>query len=337
MKRSDRPARLAVALGAGLASILVAAAAGAYCRTSVCSEGSPHTAAVCVPVQPTDCGTPIAWPVASPCVEFSVQQAGSPKRGITAAQTAQVMTSAFAQWTGAACTGGTPHIEVTEGPEVVCDDHEYNQTAGNANVILYHDDIWPYEGSSNTLALTTVTYDLDTAVIYDADMELNSADNDFTLGDADVDFDLLSIVTHESGHFLGMAHSADPNATMWPVYNEHSTNLREISPDDIAGICSIYPPAGAISGCDSTPRHGFSAYCSGDAATSPSSLVPCAPDAGGSGLLCSNGVAPVESSGSGCATFGGGDPSRAPQGGGLLALGALLLVKRLSRRRRRPA
>src|SRR5689334_23648589 len=48
--------------------------------------------------------------------------------------------------------------------------HEYNQNRGNTNLIVFRDDGWPYEGSSNTLALTTVTYNLDTGEIYDADM-----------------------------------------------------------------------------------------------------------------------------------------------------------------------
>ncbi len=264
MSRSDRrPLALApLALATALAALLSAGTAGAYCRTASCDAdlADAHTGAVCVPVQESDCGTPLAWP--QPCTEFSVQTAGSPKLHITAAQTATVVTQAFATWMAAACVGGgTPHILVSQGNPVTCDQHEYNQTEGNAEIILYHDDMWPYEGSPNTLALTTVTYDLDTGEIYDADMELNSADNHFTLGDTGVDFDLLSIVTHESGHFLGLAHSADPNATMFPSYNQGTINLRKLSDDDITGICTVYPPAGAVTGCDPTPRHGFSALC----------------------------------------------------------------------------
>ena len=275
-----------------------------------------------------DCGTPIAWP--SPCVEYSVQQDASKK--VTFAQTQQIMASAMAQWTGAACTGGgTPHIQVTEGAPAVCAQHEYNQTAGNANIILYHDDVWPYEGSDNTLALTTVTYDLDTAVIYDADMELNSADNDLTLGDTNVDFDLLSIVTHESGHFLGMAHSHDPTATMWPVYNEHTTNLRKLSADDIAGICAIYPPGGAICACDPTPRHGFSAECA-SAGAAPFTLGACPADSGTPDELCETDPLAASSSGGGCSSASGGTSS---WGGAVAAMGALALAMRSVRRRRR--
>jgi MYXO-CTERM domain-containing protein len=324
MTRSDL-----VALAAALSSILLAGPAAAYCRTSSCSSPMPpHTAAVCNPPYTDDCGTPIAWP--TPCVEYSIQQNASKK--VTFAQTETVMQAAFAQWTGAACVnGGSPRMEVTEGPPAVCDQHEYNQTAGNANIILYHDDAWPYEGSDNTLALTTVTYNLDSGAIYDADMELNSADNDFTVGDTDVDFDLLSIVTHESGHFLGMAHSHDDTATMWPVYNEHTTNLRTISPDDIAGICAIYPPGAPIVGCDPTPRHGFSPQCA-SADVAPWTLALCAADSGTPGNLCTADQLPApSSSGGGCSAAG----SSSPWAGAVAAVGALALAAGSARRRRR--
>lgn len=307
MRRGDRLAAPWIAgAGLGLAALFAAGAADAYCRTASCMNGAPHTAAVCNPPQTDDCGTPIAWPKASPCVEYSVQENASEK--VTFAQTQEVMQKAFATWLAAPCPGGgTPSILVSEGPAAVCAKHEYNQALGNANIILYHDDVWPYEGSDNTLALTTVTYNLDTGDIYDADMELNTADTNFTVSDTNVDFDLLSVVTHESGHFLGLAHSADSSATMFPVYNEHTTNLRNLSADDIAGICAIYPPGPAITNCDPTPRHGFSSLCAADQ-TPPSK----------SG--CSASPAPERD-------------GRAASAGVLAALGALALAMRARRRR----
>jgi hypothetical protein len=300
------------ALGAGLAALLSAGTAGAYCRTSSCMEGTPHSAAVCNPPYTDDCGTPLFW--ASRCIGYSVQENASTQ--VTFAQTEQVMKSAFASWASSACTGGgTPQMRVTEAAPAVCDQQQYNQNAGNANIIMYHDDVWPYEGQSNaTLALTTVTYNLDTGEIYDADMELNSADNHFTLGDTDVDYDLLSIVTHETGHFQGMAHSHDPNATMWPEYMPGTISLRDLSADDQAGICAIYPPAPINNDCNATPRHGFSPLC---AAQQP---------------------APPPSQSSKCSAVAPGSTSSSGSGPGVIAaLGALVFAARRKARSRASA
>src|SRR5262249_55053321 len=147
-----------------------------------------------------------------------------------------IFQKAFATWTSAACMGGgTPRVEVTEFDPVACTQQEYNQKACNSNAIIFRDSAWPYEGSSNMLALTTATYNPDNGQIYDADMELNSHDATFTTGDSKVQVDLLSVVTHETGHFLGLAHSADPTATMFPAYMPGTISLHDLSPDDIAG------------------------------------------------------------------------------------------------------
>jgi hypothetical protein len=292
----------AISLGVALAALLASPAAHAFCRTSSCPNVG--TSQVCTPAQGGDCGVPLFWP--KPCVGWSLQQDASAK--VTFAQAEQIFTTAFDTWMNAACAGGGhPRMRVSEATPAVCTKHEYNQKVGNANIIVFRDAAWPYEGSANTLALTTVTYNLDTGEIYDADMELNSADNNFTVGDGSVDFDLLSIATHETGHFLGLAHSPDVHATMFPDYVEHSTNLRELSPDDINGICAIYPPGDAIpSDCDITPRHGFSVLCAADQPPPDEGCSTAAP--GGRAPLGSKAVA--------------------------VALGAILLATRKRKRRR---
>ncbi len=102
-------------------------------------------------------------------------------------------------------------------------------------------------------------------------MEVNSHDNALTTSDTGADFDLQSITTHEAGHFLGLAHSASASATMFPAYQEHDTGLRSLDPDDISGICAIYPAGAPIPAtCDTTPRHGFSALCGSEQADAAS-------------------------------------------------------------------
>ncbi|WP_437948831.1 matrixin family metalloprotease [Sorangium sp. So ce296] len=292
MRRSDlAPAGRGARARAAASFTLVAAAlalpraALAYCRTSVCPE-TQSTAAVCNPQQATDCGIPLAWP--SPCVSYSLQEDASDQ--VTLAEAEAIFEQAFATWTAADCGGGTsPRMEVTYLGPISCDAHEYNQRKGNANIITFRDDGWPYGSGGNTLALTTVTYNLKNGEIYDADMEINSFDVTLSMGDDDVSFDLLSIATHEAGHFLGLSHSAEVTATMYADYRPESTILRDLDDDDRAGICSVYPPGEPVEACDPTPRHGFSDLCAKDQPAPEESggcaAAPSSPGGGGGGGL----------------------------------------------------
>jgi hypothetical protein len=151
---------------------------------------------------------------------------------------------------------------------VSCANVEYNQHAGNANVLLFRDDFWPHTtdtggGTADTLALTTVTYDVDKGDIYDADIEVNTANNHFTTSDdpGPDDVDLLSVLTHEAGHFLGLAHSAD-QSTMYPDYMLGTDAIRTLAADDQNAICTAYPPNRQPTGaCTGIPRHGFAPEC----------------------------------------------------------------------------
>lgn len=49
--------------------------------------------------------------------------------------------------------------------------------------------------------------------------------------------DLLTVAAHEIGHTLGLDHSNDPNALMYPSYSEPH---RILGKDDIAGVQSLY-------------------------------------------------------------------------------------------------
>jgi hypothetical protein len=171
------------------------------------------------------------------------------------------------------------------GP-VACAKVEYNTDTrvGNANVIIFRDDDWPHDDPTNTLALTTVTYNPSTGELYDADMEINTKEHRFTLSDpvAADGYDFGSAVTHEAGHFLGLAHSPDEHAAMFARYALGGTAMRNLGTDDVAGVCSAYPPDGtratgngliAAGACEPTPRHGFSSTC-GDSATSACSAAP---------------------------------------------------------------
>lgn len=259
----------------GAAVLFAPAAASAYCRTANCPthEGAWQ---VCLPAESDDCGTVLWWK--SRCLGFTLQKDASSQVNLATAET--VFKKAFDTWMNADCgSGAHPSVTIDYQGPVTCDKHEYNKdkTKKNANIIMFRDDSWPYEGTSNIIALTTVTYNLDTSEIYDADMEINSADIDnFTTGDTNVGYDLLSVATHETGHFLGLAHSHDSTATMYPDYKTTTTTLRDLADDDVDAICATFPPDSPSEVCDDEPRHGFSELCAADqvAETGCSCSVP---------------------------------------------------------------
>jgi len=249
-----RRAVLALSLLATLE--LVSRSGAAFCRTTTCSD---------CPVDQNGCtvgGTPISWPQA--CVSYSVHKDGS--RIAPYAVVEPLVRSAFNSWQAAQCgTGGdSPSISLANqfGP-TLCNKHEYNVGRGNANAVIFHDDVWPYpDDVNNTLALTTVTFDKTTGNIHDADLEINGTQPLSIETPVPSDkFDLRSILVHESGHFLGLAHSIDPASVMRRSYIPGDDSFRRLAPDDEAGICDIYRPDFPNGACDFTPRYGFSPAC----------------------------------------------------------------------------
>ncbi len=141
--------------------------------------------------------------------------------------------TAFSKWTGVTCSdsstgSGSVSIAVSNLGPVACDQVQYSSDQGNQHVIIFHDDTWPYDDPNNTLGLTTITFDPDTGEIYDADMEINSTQPLTISGPLASDgYDFLSIITHETGHFFGMAHSNDDSATMFAHYAPGTMTMRE--------------------------------------------------------------------------------------------------------------
>jgi hypothetical protein len=133
-------------------------------------------------------------------------------------------------------------------------------------LIVFRDDTWPYTGSAHELAATTVTHD-QYGVIYDADMEIN-ATSPLSVAVAGLrqkglivgQHDLLSIVTHEAGHFLGLDHSLVDGAIMRASLPSGEVRT-ELGDDDVAAICTLYPPGREIAACDPTPHGGFAPSC----------------------------------------------------------------------------
>ncbi|XP_029458280.1 matrix metalloproteinase-20-like [Rhinatrema bivittatum] len=64
----------------------------------------------------------------------------------------------------------------------------------------------------------------------------------WTMGYVKKGYDLFNVAAHELGHALGLGHSRDPNALMYPKYKFYQPEGYQLSPDDLKGIQSLYGP-----------------------------------------------------------------------------------------------
>ena len=245
--------------------------AQAFCRTMTMRAPADYD-----PVSTGTCfvgGLPLFW--RNSCIGYDVHN--PPSRKVSYEDATEALSNAFTAWTGVTCpTEGSGQsrvsIDVRDLGPVDCDQVQYNPSGPNQNVVLFRDDTWPYP--PEVLGLTTVVFAPDTGEIYGADMEINTKDMDpiaFSDPVPSNTYDFLSVVTHEAGHFLGIAHSDSMRATMYASYEKGETHQRILSPDDVDAVCTIYRPDGtravlndkvtAAPGCDPTPRGGFTTQC----------------------------------------------------------------------------
>lgn len=307
--------RAFVALAFGVASLAATTRASAYCRTMSCSLGKTDQEEAVECERENGCiseGKPLHWQ--SPCLRYAVQVDGSPLSELDADQVAALVEQAFSLWQTVECPGGgTPRFDASFQGYVACNQQETVCAGpnGNVNVVTFHDDGWPYD--PNELGITTPAAGIESGLIHDADIEINSPK---IAGPLET-FELFPVLAHEIGHFLGLAHTSASGALMLDRYMTPVASGELLTADDIAGICAIYPPSTTPLTCaERAPAY--------DACKNPDPLEQCSLGA------------KRHSSGSGCsvARIGNEGPGRT-----LLVLGSgmsflPIVRRRISRRRR---
>lgn len=349
-----RGLRAAVFALSGVAGLLAAPAAHAFCRgvTQYAPPGYDPATSGCWLGDPTnpDAGVDYQLYWKNRCVSYSLQRDGTHWMPLQLVST--IAAQAFGAWSQVTCGGGAPptisavELEPAGEAGVACDQVQFNgyetpagyRIGPNQNVIVFREQVWPYADATNTLGFTWVQYDTTTGEIRGADMEINGTNHLVPTSSGDPNqYDLLTIMTHEAGHFFGLGHSGDLTAMMYAYYTPGAS----LSQDDVDGICSIYPSDGTRSSslglvtagpCDPTPLGGFTSTCAPE--DDAGNVLPPTPDAGSADAAVQGGGG--TSNGGGCALAVGSEGRGADRfrGGGVVvcALAGMARRRRGARR-----
>ncbi len=280
------------------------ARAQAWCQM-VSGNIRPTVTEPCVLAANHDDIVPLAW--RRRCTSFGVSEA-LPPQSLTTAQVQEVLRASFLTWTTADCGGASTGLSADVLLDTnLCTEAAHHRGGPNTHAIVFVQSGWSAERghASNAYAVTYVWHDTDTGEILDADIEVNESSRRYALcpelgGCTDGTVDLQNVLTHELGHYFGLAHTPDDSlATMDSVAPPGEIIKRTLATDDITGICTMYPPGVLPAACDPTPRGGQD--------------LSCAP--GGS-----------------CGCMAPGHPTSSRSSVGLLLLAALGLLSRFRRR-----
>jgi MYXO-CTERM domain-containing protein len=280
--------RRLVSGGLALALATTALSANAFCRTMSCELGEDGRLKKCAR-DGHGCvteGRPLHW--ASPCLAYAVQLDGSPLRGLDADQVQALAAEALAAWQTARCSGGgSPNFQALFQGYVSCGEHESvcGDASKNVNVVMLHDRNWPYD--SGKIGVTSPTGGAESGLMVDADVELNSEDFAFSAGAADPSGTALKyVLAHELGHYLGLDHSDVDGALMSTSYQSLAPGEDLLSADDIAAICTAYPPGEPPACVATAPAYDSCALKAGEEPP-PCKLASLSQDAKG-GCSCSS-------------------------------------------------
>lgn len=151
-------------------------------------------------------------------------------------------------------TATSTDLAFTQGDDSSQSSVGYNflEPDNNENLILFRDDNWRYPlsgPSADIIAMTTLTYNVITGEILDADIEFNTATFSYTTGDSDALYDVQNTATHEIGHLLGFAHSLETDATMYSSAAKGEITKRALTCDDAAILWYRYPAGDKTQSC----------------------------------------------------------------------------------------
>ncbi|AWV90484.1 matrixin family metalloprotease [Bradymonas sediminis] len=144
----------------------------------------------------------------------------------------RIIQDSFNAWSEPCCSGFSANYRGTT--------HLGSPNSNREMVLTFEENNWPAQmGNVNVTVAVTLFQASNDCSIYAAPILYNAVKFDFCTSGNNCT-DLQSITTHEIGHSLGLNHSNHADATMYYAYTG-GTSARTLSPDDIAGVCTLYP------------------------------------------------------------------------------------------------
>lgn len=220
-------------------SLCVPSLAHAYCRTT----NAELTRRELLSTECVTRGEPLFWGERSLRYAFHPTLRSADLDDMTVRT---VVREAFATWESVECDGESYHLE-DSGELATERTANYERGANNLNAILFQSQArWDELGNDPAAyALTTLAYEAATGEILGADIEINEGRGPYTVcpgrscSPNALLTDLPNVITHEAGHFLGLAHSDEADSTMFYRADPWETNKRSLADDDRAGLCAI--------------------------------------------------------------------------------------------------
>ena len=195
-------------------------------------------------VQTSHTGAPLHWlaPAGQPAQVTVRRDSSSPSRWLDDQAVSAALDGALATWsaTPSATTAPVVLAQGAPGPAP--------SSAPEEVWLRFVQKGWPYPSAQ---LASTLLYARDhSGEITGAIIEVNEDEHAFEAIDGDGDtadrrgnYDLQTVLTHEIGHLVGLAHSTDAHATMFPSTAPDDTQQRHPDADDVTGLLSLYPTA----------------------------------------------------------------------------------------------
>lgn len=179
---------------------------------------------------------PLRWD--SRTTGFVMDNAAPGEVSLDGAHTA--VASSFEVWSALTCGAESVPWSFPDGGLVAgrTVGFDQNNLDNNENLVTWVQSKWAHERA--VVALTSLTYDLYSGRIVDADIEVNDQGFKFSTNPATNEMDVMNTFVHEIGHFVGLDHSTQTSATMYASAPVHETQKRDLTQDDVDGYCALY-------------------------------------------------------------------------------------------------